>query len=41
MVQPMMYLSVSYDHRVIDGARGAEFLETLANLIEEPFRLVE
>jgi pyruvate dehydrogenase E2 component (dihydrolipoamide acetyltransferase) len=41
VVQPMMFLSISYDHRVIDGARGAQFLETLAQYIEEPFRLVE
>ena len=41
VVQPMMFLSVSYDHRIIDGARGAQFLETLAKYIEEPFRLVE
>ena len=40
-IQPMMILSISYDHRVIDGARGARFLETLANFIEEPVRLVE
>jgi pyruvate dehydrogenase E2 component (dihydrolipoamide acetyltransferase) len=39
-VQPMMMLSVSYDHRAIDGARGAQFLETLANLIEEPLTLL-
>jgi pyruvate dehydrogenase E2 component (dihydrolipoamide acetyltransferase) len=40
-IQPMMVLSISYDHRVIDGARGAQFLETLANFIEEPHRLIE
>ena len=39
-VQPMMVLSVSYDHRAIDGARGAQFLEALANLIEEPLSLL-
>jgi pyruvate dehydrogenase E2 component (dihydrolipoamide acetyltransferase) len=41
VVQPMMFLSISYDHRIVDGARGAQFLETLAQFIEEPFRLVE
>ena len=40
-VQPVMTLSVSYDHRTIDGARGAQFLETLANLIEEPLTLLD
>ncbi|MBX3035925.1 MAG: 2-oxo acid dehydrogenase subunit E2 [Anaerolineales bacterium] len=39
-VQPMMTLSLSCDHRVVDGARGAEFLQTLADLIEEPLQLL-
>jgi pyruvate dehydrogenase E2 component (dihydrolipoamide acetyltransferase) len=40
VVRPVMELSLSCDHRVIDGARGAEFLGTLADLIEEPAGLV-
>jgi pyruvate dehydrogenase E2 component (dihydrolipoyllysine-residue acetyltransferase) len=40
VVRPAMTLSVSFDHRVVDGARGAEFLDTLASLIEEPAGLV-
>ena len=39
-VQPMMTLSLSCDHRVVDGARGAEFLQALAELIEEPLQLL-
>jgi pyruvate dehydrogenase E2 component (dihydrolipoamide acetyltransferase) len=39
-VRPTMQLSVSFDHRVVDGARGAQFLETLASLVEEPAGLV-
>jgi pyruvate dehydrogenase E2 component (dihydrolipoamide acetyltransferase) len=39
-VRPMMTLSLSFDHRVVDGARGAQFLDTLADLIEEPAGLV-
>jgi pyruvate dehydrogenase E2 component (dihydrolipoamide acetyltransferase) len=39
-VQPMMTLSLSCDHRAVDGARGAEFLQALANLIEEPLQLL-
>ena len=35
-VRPMLTLSLSCDHRVVDGARGAEFLATVAALIEEP-----
>jgi len=39
-VQPMMTLSMSFDHRVVDGARGAEFLQALADLIEEPMLML-
>ncbi len=38
-VQPTMTLSLSCDHRVVDGARGAEFLATVATLIEQPSEL--
>jgi pyruvate dehydrogenase E2 component (dihydrolipoamide acetyltransferase) len=38
-IQPMISLSLSCDHRVVDGARGAQFLQTLADLIEDPMRL--
>ena len=40
VVRPVLNLTVSFDHRVVDGARGAEFLDTLAELIEEPTGLV-
>ena len=36
VVRPTMTLTLSFDHRVVDGARGAQFLDTLANLIEAP-----
>jgi pyruvate dehydrogenase E2 component (dihydrolipoamide acetyltransferase) len=39
-VRPTMTLALSFDHRVVDGARGAEFLDTLASLVEEPAGLV-
>ncbi len=39
-VQPMVVLSLSCDHRVVDGARGAQFLAVLAELIEEPLGLL-
>jgi len=35
-VQPMVTFSLSCDHRVVDGARGAQFLQALADLVEEP-----
>jgi pyruvate dehydrogenase E2 component (dihydrolipoamide acetyltransferase) len=40
-IQPMLTLTLSCDHRVVDGARGAQFLQTLAELIEEPLRLLD
>ena len=40
VVRPVLTLSVSFDHRVVDGARGAEFLDTLSGLVEEPAGLV-
>ncbi|MFQ5859853.1 MAG: 2-oxo acid dehydrogenase subunit E2, partial [Anaerolineae bacterium] len=40
-VQPMMVLSLSCDHRVVDGARGAQFLAILVDLIEEPLALLD
>ncbi len=40
-VQPMMTLTLSCDHRAVDGARGAQFLGTIADLIEEPLGLLE
>ncbi|HLG65369.1 MAG TPA: dihydrolipoamide acetyltransferase family protein [Ktedonosporobacter sp.] len=39
-VQPMMVLTLSCDHRAVDGARGAQFLDTVAAFIEEPAGLV-
>ena len=39
-VQPTMVLTLSGDHRALDGARGARFLGALADLIEEPLTLL-
>jgi pyruvate dehydrogenase E2 component (dihydrolipoamide acetyltransferase) len=36
----MITLSLSCDHRVVDGARGAQFLQTIAEMIENPLRLL-
>ncbi|OGO67157.1 MAG: hypothetical protein A2Z37_16600 [Chloroflexi bacterium RBG_19FT_COMBO_62_14] len=35
-VRPTLFVSLSCDHRVVDGARGAQFLQTLGELIESP-----
>src|SRR5439155_1098388 len=40
VVQPIMMLTLSCDHRALDGARGAQFLGALAELIEEPLALL-
>ena len=41
VVQPGITLSLSCDHRAVDGARGAQFLDALANLIEHPLSLLD
>jgi pyruvate dehydrogenase E2 component (dihydrolipoamide acetyltransferase) len=41
VVQPMITFSLSCDHRVADGARGAAFLQGLAELVEDPLRLLD
>ncbi|HLA45571.1 MAG TPA: dihydrolipoamide acetyltransferase family protein, partial [Aggregatilineales bacterium] len=41
VIRPMMMLNLSCDHRVVDGARGAQFLGTLAEFIEEPLGLIK
>jgi pyruvate dehydrogenase E2 component (dihydrolipoamide acetyltransferase) len=40
-IQPMMILSLSCDHRIVDGARAAQFLQTLVAMLEEPLELFE
>lgn len=39
-VQPMLTFSLSCDHRAVDGARGAQFLQTLAGFVEEPLQMM-
>jgi pyruvate dehydrogenase E2 component (dihydrolipoamide acetyltransferase) len=40
-VRPTCVLTLSFDHRVVDGAAGARFLDTLVSLCEEPAGLVD
>ena len=40
-IQPMMSLTLSCDHRVVDGARGAQFLQTLVSFIEDPLGVLD
>ena len=39
-VRPMMYLALSYDHRVIDGREAVTFLVRVKDVLEDPERLV-
>ena len=39
-VRPMMYLALSYDHRLIDGREAVRFLVTVKQLIEDPARIL-
>ncbi|MFP6817467.1 MAG: 2-oxoglutarate dehydrogenase complex dihydrolipoyllysine-residue succinyltransferase [Pseudomonadales bacterium] len=40
VVRPMMYLALSYDHRLIDGQEAVRFLVTIKGLIEDPARIL-
>ena len=40
VVRPMMYLALSYDHRLIDGREAVRFLVTVKQLIEDPARIL-
>lgn len=39
-IRPMMVLSLTFDHRVVDGAPAAEFLETVAKYMESPEQIL-
>jgi 2-oxoglutarate dehydrogenase E2 component (dihydrolipoamide succinyltransferase) len=40
VIHPMMYLALSYDHRIIDGSEAVRFLVTIKECIEDPNRLL-
>jgi 2-oxoglutarate dehydrogenase E2 component (dihydrolipoamide succinyltransferase) len=40
LIRPMMYLALSYDHRVVDGKEAVTFLVAVKNAIEDPQRLI-
>ena len=40
VVRPMMYLALSYDHRIIDGRGAVQFLVTIKQLLEDPARML-
>jgi len=40
VIRPMMYLALSYDHRIIDGKEAVQFLVTIKECLEDPARLL-
>jgi 2-oxoglutarate dehydrogenase E2 component (dihydrolipoamide succinyltransferase) len=39
-IRPMMYLALSYDHRVVDGQQAVTFLVRVKEVLEDPSRIV-
>ena len=39
-IRPMMYLALSYDHRIVDGKEAVTFLIRIKDCIENPMRLL-
>ena len=40
VIRPMMYLALSYDHRLIDGREAVQFLVTMKGMLEDPARIL-
>jgi len=40
VIRPIMYLALSYDHRIVDGKEAVQFLVTIKELLEEPARML-
>ncbi|MBT8448020.1 MAG: 2-oxo acid dehydrogenase subunit E2, partial [Gammaproteobacteria bacterium] len=40
LARPMMYLALSYDHRIIDGREAVQFLVTIKEQLEDPSRML-
>ena len=40
VIKPMMYLALSYDHRIIDGKEAVQFLISIKEALEDPARLL-
>jgi 2-oxoglutarate dehydrogenase E2 component (dihydrolipoamide succinyltransferase) len=40
VIRPMMYLALSYDHRIVDGSEAVRFLVRVKELIEDPESLL-
>ena len=40
VIRPMMYLALSYDHRLIDGKEAVQFLVAIKQLTEDPAKIL-
>jgi 2-oxoglutarate dehydrogenase E2 component (dihydrolipoamide succinyltransferase) len=40
VVRPIMYLAVTYDHRIIDGREAVQFLVSIKDALEDPGRML-
>ena len=40
VIKPMMYIALSYDHRIVDGQGAVGFLKTIKELVEEPAKIL-
>ena len=40
VIRPMMYLALSYDHRIIDGREAVSFLARVKEMVEDPQRML-
>lgn len=40
VIRPMMYLALSYDHRIVDGREAVQFLVAVKNILEDPARML-
>jgi 2-oxoglutarate dehydrogenase E2 component (dihydrolipoamide succinyltransferase) len=40
VIRPMMYVALSYDHRIVDGREAVQFLVRIKELVEDPTSLL-
>ena len=40
VIRPMMYIALSYDHRIVDGKGAVSFLKTIKEFVEDPARML-
>ena len=40
VIRPMMYIALTYDHRIVDGQGAVTFLKRIKEVIEQPMRML-